>query len=136
VYFNSCVDWQQRRDLVRCSPNFHGFPRYDCVIIKTTDGFIFGRLIFLFQFTVGGIAYPFAFIHPYDASIGPHQQKDIDLGFYRVRAKPRQSAEFISTDSIVRGALLVEDFGRVNDHLIVDLVDTDMFLRLISMYSK
>jgi len=136
VAFNSQVDWQQKTDILRCSPSFHGHIRHDCVIVQTTNGFIFAQLLFLFQCTIGGTVYSFALIHPFDAPTGPQRRKDIDLGFYRVRAKPRASAEFISVRSIVRGALIVEDFEWKGDLFIIDLVDTDMFLRLKAIYSR
>ena len=123
-------------DILRCNPNFHGNPRFDCVIVKTTERFIFAQLIFLFECTVDAIPYSFALIHPFDSPIGPRRRKDVDLGFYRVREKPRQSSEFISVRSIVRGALLVEDFDRDGDLFVIDLIDSDMFLRLIAMYSR
>ena len=40
------------------------------------------------------------------------------------------SCEFIFVRSIVQGALLVEDFERSGDLLVIDTVDTDMFLCL------
>jgi hypothetical protein len=136
VNFDSFADWQQKTDILRCNPDFRGNPRFDFAIVQTTNGFIFAKLVFLFEYTIEDTPYSFALIHPYDAAIGPRRQKDIDLGFYRVRAKPRQSSEFISVRSIVRGALLVEDFGRDGDHLVIDLVDSDIFLRLKAMYSR
>ena len=135
VNFNSYADWQQRTDILQCNPNFRGNARFDCAIVQTTNGFIFAKLVFLFECTIEDTPYSFALIHPYDAAIGPRRQKDTDLGFYRVHAKPRQSSEFISVRSIVHGALLVEDFERAGDHLVMDLVDSDMFLRLKAMYS-
>jgi hypothetical protein len=121
-------------DILRCNPDFYRRPRYDCVIVQTVSGFIFGQLIFIFECTLDKTTYTFALIHPFDAPIGPRRQKDIDLGFYRLREKPRKSAEFIPVRSIVRGALTVDDFAQDGYRLVVDLVDTDMFLRLKSIY--
>jgi hypothetical protein len=81
----------------------------------------------LFECAIDGATYP---LNPLDAPIGPCRQKDVDLGFYQVCAKPRQSSEFISVHSIVRGALIVDDPEWEGDLLVIDLVDTDMFLCL------
>jgi hypothetical protein len=113
---------------------FYGYPRYDCVIVKTMDGHIFAQLVFLFQCTLDATTYSFALIHPFDAAIGPRRRRDVDLGFYRLRETPRKAAEFISVRSIVRGAVTVEDFAHTGYRLVVDLVDTDMFLRLKKIY--
>ena len=85
----------------------------------------------VFNYKVDGGDYPIALIHPFDAALsGPRRQKDADFGLFCVHAKPRTSCEFIFVRSIVRGALLVEDFERSGDLLVIDTVDTDMFLRL------
>jgi len=130
VQFESTVTWQLLSDYLRCTPQFHGVPRYDCVIIRTVDRVIFGRLLFIFTIVEGSTTYPLALIHPYDAASGPQRRKDRDLGLIRVRARPRASAEFISVHSIIRGAYLVQDGADVNDFFVVDVVDTDMFLRI------
>ncbi|KAI0308427.1 hypothetical protein OF83DRAFT_1180860 [Amylostereum chailletii] len=59
----------------------------------------------------------------------PVLRVDRDLGLLRVRAKPLVHSEFISVKSIVRGALLVEDFDKPGDYLVVDTTDGDMFLQ-------
>jgi hypothetical protein len=48
--------------------------------------------------------------------------------FHKVLAKPRASSQFISVKSIVRGALLVQDYESQEFHLVVDVVDGDMWL--------
>ncbi|KIO09060.1 hypothetical protein M404DRAFT_22272 [Pisolithus tinctorius Marx 270] len=70
VNFESTVDWCQYMDYLHCHPNFHGHPRYDCVLIKTQQKDIFGRLILLFQCVVGEEAFPLALIQPFDAPTG------------------------------------------------------------------
>ncbi|KAH9985222.1 hypothetical protein BJV74DRAFT_878709 [Russula compacta] len=134
INYQSEVTWQQNVDLLRCNPMFYGFPRYDCAIVQTTNGHIFAQLVFLFQCTLDTNMYSFALIHPFDAPIGPRLRRDVDLGFYRLREKPRRAAEFISVRSIIRGALTVKDFAHMGSRLVVDLVDTDMFLRLKKIY--
>ncbi|KAI0741275.1 hypothetical protein C8Q80DRAFT_1259743 [Daedaleopsis nitida] len=130
VNYESTVDWTTQTDLLRSNPNFFKAPRYDAVLIRTAEGHIFGRILMLFTCDIGGTIYPIALVHPYDASVGNRSKKDRDLGFYRLRARTRSRAEFFSIHSIVRGALLVPDFGKEGDFLVDDLIDTDMFLRM------
>lgn len=76
--------------------------------------------------------YRLAFIQPYDEPILPRDRpkKDDDLGLLRVRSRKSSDVE-----SIVRGALLATDpdVNRKHDRLVIDTVDTDMFLRLRSL---
>ena len=90
----------------------------------------------MFLCVVDSKVYPLALIHPYDAGIqGPRCRKDKDLELLRVRVRPRVQAEFISLHSVIRGALLIQDFDSDSDYFVVDTVDTDMFLRLRSKTS-
>ncbi|KAI0739985.1 hypothetical protein C8Q80DRAFT_1222134 [Daedaleopsis nitida] len=131
VNYESTVDWTTCTDLLRSNPDFFKEERYDGVLIQTAGGQIFGRLLMMFTCIIGESTYPIALVHPYDASVGStRSQKDKNLGFYRVRARTRSRAEFFSVHSIVRGALLVPDFGKDGDFFVDDLVDTDMFLRM------
>lgn len=128
--FESMVDFRTSTDYLRCSPMFHNAPRYDSVIIRTQDGMIFGRLIFIFTCLVEGTSHPMALIQPCDAPIQNRPLKDRLLGLWRVRAQPRHKSEFIFTESIIRGALLLEDRSQPGDFLVVNSIDTDMFLRM------
>ncbi|KIM61708.1 hypothetical protein SCLCIDRAFT_121546, partial [Scleroderma citrinum Foug A] len=111
VNFESKVDWCQYTDYLRCSPSFHGHARHDCVILRTSQQCdIFGRLLFLFTCS------------------------DKHLGFWRVREQPCTSSEIFSVQSIVRGALLFPDSARDGEHLVIDTIDTDMFLRVQEMH--
>ncbi|KAG1826427.1 hypothetical protein EV424DRAFT_1600316 [Suillus variegatus] len=133
VNYESMVDWRLKRDLLRCNPSFFGSPRYDCVMVKAQDQPFFARLIFLFRCSIGEIVLSFALIHPYDVAIGHRRRQDIDLGLYRVRAKPRASLELISVESIIRGAVLASDPATAGDYFVVDTIDTDIFLRMKSL---
>jgi hypothetical protein len=130
VRYESMVDWKLKSDYLRCSPMFHNSPRYDGVIIQSLDTFFFGKLIFIFSCTVNSVSYPIALIHPLDVPIGVRRQLDQDLGIIRLKAVPEASTEFISVHSIIRGALIVEDFDNPREVLVIDMVDADMFLRL------
>ncbi|KAG2336213.1 hypothetical protein BDR05DRAFT_1006072 [Suillus weaverae] len=130
VNYESVVDWCLQRDLLRCNPKFFGSPRYDCVMIKTEHQPFFARLIYMFRCKVGGTELSIALIHPYDVGIGVRRRQDLDLGLWRVQAKPRSSSEFVFVDSIIRGAALASDPEAVNDYFIIDTIDTDIFLRM------
>ncbi|KAG1877635.1 hypothetical protein DFJ58DRAFT_645452, partial [Suillus subalutaceus] len=87
VNYESLVDWRMHEDLLRCNPKFYGSPRFDCVIVKTTDNLFFARLMYLFGCSIGDTDFSLALIHPYDAGIGVRRRQDVDLGLWHVRAK-------------------------------------------------
>lgn len=96
---------------------------------------LFAQLIYVFKYQASGdVERSIALVHPFDGKIPLREvpKKDRDLGFIRVRVTPRKEARFVSVDSIIRGALVVEDHSedRAMDRLVVDVVDGDMFLRL------
>lgn len=57
------------------------------------------------------------------------RRKDKDLGIYRLQLK-LSPYQIISLQSVVRGALIVSDGNNPEEYLVVDTVDTDMFLRM------
>ncbi|KAJ6611518.1 hypothetical protein B0H10DRAFT_2165819 [Mycena sp. CBHHK59/15] len=134
VHFESMGDWTYTADYLRCNPNFHGQARYDAALVKTTDKPIIVQLIYMFSCTVEGKSHPFALVLPLDARTGSLGRKDKALRLYRVHAKPRRNTEFISVHSIIRGVLLAPDFEKPGEFLVIDIVDTDISLRLKSMY--
>ncbi|KAJ6472802.1 hypothetical protein DFH09DRAFT_1110153 [Mycena vulgaris] len=134
VSYQSLDDWADEEDYLRCSPSFHGHPRFDGALVKTTAQDIFVKLIYVFKITLGEQpnekTYPFALVQPLDALKGRVTAKEKALKLIRVRAKPRAAAEFISAYSIIRGAVLAPEFEREGDYNVMDVVDGDMFLRL------
>jgi hypothetical protein len=132
-YYDSMVDWKLRIDYLRCNPSFHGRPRFDCVIVYRGDGYYFARLLYLFTYKFQGTTFPIALIQPY-ADVHPLRKKDKELRLHRLRPKTRGSSIFISARSIRRGAFLVPALDHPNDLIVVDVIDTDMFLRIKSMY--
>ncbi|KAG1726802.1 uncharacterized protein EDB91DRAFT_1239606 [Suillus paluster] len=136
VNFESLVDWRVSMDYLQCTPMFHGSPRYNCVILQTDTGIIFGKLMLIFTCTVGDVQYPVTLVLPYDQPVGIRPQKDKDFQFWRVKTKPRASAEFFSVHSIIRGCLIVEDASRPGEFLVVDTIDTDMFLQMQDICSQ
>ena len=124
---------------MRCSNNFHGNPRHDFVLVQTTDKQIFAQLIFIFTVTIGNVKYPLTLVQPFDAEVPDDQkEKDEDLGLIRVCSQKRSNSEIFPVASIIRGAVLVKDWSEnmVEDHLVMDIIDGDMFLRIKEMYGK
>jgi hypothetical protein len=134
VNYESTVDWCLARDLLRANPSFHNKLRYDCIIIKVDEGkYIFARLLYIFGYTIDTKDYLTALIQPMDLPPSSHHRtRNRDLRFTHVRARQRSLSVFISVESIVRGALLVEDFGAEygDEYLVIDVVDSDMWLWL------
>jgi hypothetical protein len=133
VNYKSLVDWRQYTDYLQCNPQFFSAPHFDCVFIQTQQSIIIGHLVFVFECTVWNDLFPIALIHPFDAPTGLQLRKDQQLNIFRVRAKPRMRTEFFSVRSIIRGALLVQDDNSL-DYLVIDTIDTDMFLHVRDMH--
>lgn len=88
----------------------------------------------MFTCTVHGKEYRMALIHAYDAPKGTRNaQRDRELRFTRIRERPRDGSEFIFVDSIVRGALIADDYDSPKDHLVINFVDSDLWLRMKEM---
>ena len=146
VNYESTVTWRMETDHLRCSPDFFHHPRYDCILFKTDTraGVQFARLKDIFLVYVDNKPYPIAMVEPFD--VIPEAQRsveDCDLGLCRVRMGDRKKHNgtiFIHAQSIIRGALIVTDHGaadrtpRYEDYLVIDVVDSDMFLRCRSLF--
>ncbi|KAH9008312.1 hypothetical protein EDB84DRAFT_1551426 [Lactarius hengduanensis] len=118
VWYESMVDWQQYMDY-----------RRDFVILKTTNGFIFAELLFIFTTSVAEHQFPICLVRPFDAAIQP-RSKDINLRLRRLH--PKSSTEFFFAQSIVRGAPLIPTFDNMSgNHFVMDIVDHngDLFVR-------
>ena len=73
-------------------------------------------------------------VQPYDALVGACTRKDKHLNLFRVHTRPHLSSKFFSVESIVCGAVLVEDCTQPGDYLVIDTIDTDMFLCIQKMH--
>ncbi|EPS99113.1 hypothetical protein FOMPIDRAFT_12620, partial [Fomitopsis schrenkii] len=104
VNYQSQETWKQTTDYLRCSPSFYDQPRYDHVILAMEDGEIFSQLLFMFSILVEGAYHPIVMVKPLDGEVMV-QEKDRDLGFYRIcpGTEPR---ELFSARDIIRGALV------------------------------
>ena len=129
VDYESVVDWRLSTDRLRCNESFFGRERYDHALIKTEHGHHFVHLLRLFEVTVGTQSHALAYVESYCRPPGSMRRKDKDLGLYRLQLRASRY-EIISLESVVRGALIVPDFNVPGEYLVVDTVDTDMFLRM------
>jgi len=133
VNYESTVDWKQATDYLRCNPSFHGQPRYDCALIQLTpERSAFVKLILMFKCHLPDIdgSFDFALVQPYTAGTGSHRRIDRELKLTRVKAIPRASSIFVPLASVIRGAVLFPDREHQGEFIIVDHLDSDMFLRM------
>ncbi|KAG1769707.1 hypothetical protein EV702DRAFT_1181706 [Suillus placidus] len=116
--YESTVNWKQSTDHLRSNPSFHGSPCFDCALIKlTAEKNVFVKIILMFQCEVPDVVGTFqlALIQPYTASIP-------------VKAVPRGDSIFIPLKSFIRGAVLAHDPEDRDEFLVVEHIDSDMFL--------
>ncbi|KAH9170356.1 hypothetical protein EDB89DRAFT_1853558, partial [Lactarius sanguifluus] len=136
VCYESKVDWQQYLDYLYCNSNFHNQERRDFVILKTTTGFIFAQLLFIFTCSVAGKSHPICLTRPLDAPMGQPRIKDRSLRLRRLRSK--NSTEFFFVQLIVRGAPLIQAFDNPDDYFVMDVVDHsgDLFIRCEEIFGR
>ena len=128
------VNWQDNIDFLRCNDSFFGQPRFDHIIVTTENGSFFAQLLCLFQFQAGTRSHSLALVKTYSRPPGSVRRKDRELGLYRIRMR-LSPYTIIGIESIVHGALLVEDANVQGDYFAVDTVDSDMFLRMTTFFS-
>ncbi|KAG1876628.1 hypothetical protein DFJ58DRAFT_712860 [Suillus subalutaceus] len=133
VNYESTVDWKQATDYLWCNPSFHGQPRYDCALIQLTpEQSAFVKLILMFKCHLPDIdgSFNFALVQPYTAGTGAHRRIDRELKLTRVKAVPRANSTFVPLASVIRGAVLFPDRDHQGEFIIVDHIDSDMFLHM------
>ena len=137
-FYESLVDWKLKTDYLWCSPNFHGRVHYDCVIVHGVNHDFFAWLLFIFTYKLGEHDLPFALIQPFADVHHQHKRckKDQELCFHWLWAKNQGHSVFINLKSIFCGAFLVPALDRQDEYIIVDVVDTDMFLQIQNMYPE
>jgi hypothetical protein len=60
--YESKVTWKTDTDYIRCSPKYHNYPRYDCVLLNTSNGPVFAQLVLVFVVVVDGKDYSIALV--------------------------------------------------------------------------
>jgi hypothetical protein len=112
----------------------NGHERYDSVIVNLSEArVIFCTLVCVFTYCYSGKTFALALVQPLNAPC-TSRSGDRELGLCRVRAKPRRDSLIIPVRSIIRGALLAKDCKHPGEFTVVDTLDTDIFLRLITLF--
>jgi hypothetical protein len=128
IRYQSQEDFRECEDILRCSPSFHGRPRYDSVMINT-DSHDFGRLELLFRCEMpSGKKHDLMLITPFKSSKWKPRTLWDNCKIYDPAA-PR----ILSLRYATRGALLVDTdlIALSGQHFFVDdLIDQDMFIRM------
>lgn len=124
------MTWKLQIDHLRCSPEFHSHPRYDCIIFRTHDGPIFAQLKFAFTVVSDDDIIPIVLVQAFDKHDSSlFRKKDGDLELIRLRQRSVQQAELFFARSIIRGAVIFPAYDEEKDSILFDILDTDMFLR-------
>jgi hypothetical protein len=121
-----------------------GKGRFDCVFIDTGARPYFARLLFVFTYLVKAsediiipnstdVTIPIALVQPF-TEVKTLRKQDKDLCLHRLQAKPEEKAILVPARSIIRGAYIIPEGLKEKTSLVVDVVDTDMFLRINKMY--
>ncbi|KAJ7270543.1 hypothetical protein C8J57DRAFT_1065718 [Mycena rebaudengoi] len=128
VEFQSQVDWNIGRDILRCNPEFHGRRRYDSVIYEAHgDDLAMGQLELVFRCHLPRkVTLDLAMVQPYRKSTWAAKTRtDCPMRGWT------SSCIFIALQHVTRGALLCPIFGAPREiFYVIDCVDEDMFLRV------
>ena len=127
--YQSVEDWTEGTDIMRCNPNFHGRPRYDCIIIHDDAPMLsVARLCDLFRcWLPSGKIIELVLVRRFsDSKWKPRTVWD----GCRVLDE-RQDTTLVQMNYIVRGALVCPVSERAEEisHYLIDSIDADIFLR-------
>lgn len=129
--YQSMVNWTEMKDILRCNPNFHGGPRFDCVIIHDdAPGITCARLQSLIRcWLPSGKVLDFALVRRFTCS--KWKPRTLWKGCRILDEDEGSSLTIVSLDYLLRGALMCPASEREGGkaHYFVDTVDPDMFLR-------
>jgi len=89
-------------------------------------------MAFMFKCMIPEVgSFEFALVQPCTTGIiGGPRRVDRELRLTRVKAVPRANSIFIPLESFIRGALLAPDPDHQDEYLVVDHIESDMFLRM------
>ncbi|KAI0343363.1 hypothetical protein BDW22DRAFT_1329317 [Trametopsis cervina] len=135
--YESTVSWRVNTDRLRCSPSFHNHERYDTVLINLDENMpVFCELVRVFTYALNGSVYALALVHPFRQPTVTAQTRRIDrhLGICRLQKSQRKSSLIIPVRSIIRGCVISEDSWHKNDFTVVDALDSDIYIRLHSIF--
>ncbi|KAL4069123.1 hypothetical protein J3A83DRAFT_4359154 [Scleroderma citrinum] len=119
VNYESWVDWMMATNYIQCNPEFYGAPNYNCAYIQLTSmQTAFVHLVSLFTCQIDNFGkVQLVLIQPYMAGIGQQCRLDWNMKLTCIRAVPR-------------GALVFTDPQKKDKFLVVDHIDSDMFLQV------
>ncbi|KAL4067272.1 hypothetical protein V8B97DRAFT_2025115 [Scleroderma yunnanense] len=117
INYKSWVDWTMATDYLQCNPEFYGAPHYDCAYVQLTSmQTAFVCLVSLFTCQIDNFGeVQLVVVQPYTAGIGQQCRLDQNMKLTCIRAVPR-------------GALVFADPQKKDKFLVVDHIDSDMFL--------
>jgi hypothetical protein len=76
-------------------------------------------------------SFELALVQPFTAGIiGAPRRIDRDMRLTRIKAVSRASSIFVPLRSFIRGALLYPDPAHQDEFIVVDHIDSDLFIRM------
>lgn len=98
------------------------------------NGYFFAKILLIFTINIDSKEYGIAFVKSFSISQRSLTNYDKDLGLHRVYSSSSKPYEFIPIHSIVREALIVSDYDKSDQAFILDVIDTDTYLRLQTVF--
>jgi len=90
------------------------------------------QLLKVFGITFRGQQYYMALVLPFDRPIPLlNRQRDKDLRLTRVRSRKRSESAVVDTETIIRGALLTEEYDYPDEYFVLDAIDDDFWWRTV-----
>lgn len=135
MHYASVVDWRWKENTIRANPSFHNRPRYDYALVQVTPNdnkHLFVQLIRSFKVRYLGQTFSLALVLPFDVPcLQRNRGRDDALRLIRLRPRQRVRSIVIDANTIVRGGLLTPDLdSNGGEHLVIDVIDEDMWRRL------
>jgi hypothetical protein len=134
VTFESQVNWYAETNILRTHSSFHGHSQHGSILVDTSNGPSFAKLIFMFSIAADNCIgeQKLALIRYYVPS--KPQPSDTIIGYKRVSLQPPSASQILSLESLIRGAYVAPAFGsdgtRSDEYYVNDLIDDDMFVCL------
>ncbi|KAF8516875.1 hypothetical protein JB92DRAFT_3082636 [Gautieria morchelliformis] len=125
IHYKSQEDWNICQDIIRCSPSFHGQPRYDCIIINT-EPVTYACICFLFTCHLDlSTSHDMALIQ----FLKPTKWRP-QTPWETCQVYGEQDYRFLLLKYIERACHMIPAFGSKEGlYYLNDLIDADMFLR-------
>ena len=92
------------------------------------------QLLEVFGITFREKEYYMALILPFDRPIPLlNRRRDKDLRLTRVRSRKKSESAVVDTETIIRGALLTQEYDHPDEYFVLDAVDDDFWWRMKSV---